>query len=66
MGLVEFIKYRTRQLTISYSKKKLAIEEPCLTSWKENYVTAQKKCDAEPSTQNTKEFESLKADYDNF
>ena len=38
--LWDLLKYRIRNLQSAIVKQKLAIEEPSLTSWKKNYVTA--------------------------
>ena len=62
--LWDLLKYRIRQFTISYSKTKARNRRTKLDELEEKLRHSTIKCDAEPSTQNAEEFESLQADYD--
>ena len=62
--LWDLLKYRITQFTISYSKTKARNRRTKLNELEEKLRHSTIKCDAEPSTQNAEEFESLQADYD--
>ncbi|KAL9979618.1 hypothetical protein ACROYT_G017301 [Oculina patagonica] len=62
--LWDLIKFKIRQETISYSKRKARERKAKLTSLEEKLTILQELCDQDPSTDNLNRLEILKTEYD--
>ena len=62
--LWDLLKYKIRQLTISYSKTKARNRRAKLNELEEKLQNCTKKCDNDPSRQNVEDLECLQAEYD--
>ena len=62
--LWDLIKYKIRQETISYSKRKARERKAKLTTLEEKLTILQELCDQDPSTDNLNRLEILKTEYD--
>ena len=62
--LWDLLKYKIRQLTISYSKTKARNQRAKLNELEEKLQNCTKKCDNDPSRQNVEDLECLQAEYD--
>ncbi|KAL9967730.1 hypothetical protein ACROYT_G026020 [Oculina patagonica] len=62
--LWDLIKYKIRQLTITYSKNKARDRKAKLNKLEKSLKESMKKCDSDPSKENLEELECLQAEYE--